>query len=79
MADLYTQQTDMEFAKYLLETVAPNLRKAGQTSTADDVEDAGHRLSASSELHDALLAVETKWREAKYPMWEQADGLSKGL
>ena len=66
-------QSDMEVAKYLLETVAPNLREAGQTDTANDVEDAGHRLSASSELNDALLAAETKWREAKYPMWDKTD------
>lgn len=74
MADLWTQQTDMEFAKYLLETLAPDLRSAGQTSTADDVEDAGHRLSASAELRDALLAAETKWRKAKYPMEDKTDG-----
>jgi hypothetical protein len=67
-------QSDMEVAKYLLETVAPNLREAGQTDTANDVEDAGHRLSASSEVRDALLAAETKWRKAKYPMEDKTDG-----
>lgn len=35
---------DIEFAKYLLETLAPYLRKTGFTITAKDVEEAGHRL-----------------------------------
>ena len=50
-----TQQTDMKFAKYLLETLAPDLRKAGQTATADDVEDAGHRLLHAAEIVHTLL------------------------
>ena len=48
-------KTDMEFAKYLLETLAPDLRKAGQTDTADDVEDAGHRLLHAAEIVHTLL------------------------
>ena len=66
-----TQQTDMEldecllhspkFAKYLLETLAPNLRKAGQTATADDVEDAGRRLLHAAEIIHTLLDEE--WTE----------------
>lgn len=50
-----TQQTDIEFAKYLLETLAPDLREAGQTATADDVENAGHRLLHSAEIVHTLL------------------------
>ena len=50
-----TQQTDIEFAKYLLETLAPDLREAGQTATADDVENAGHRLLHAAEIVDTLL------------------------
>ena len=58
MPDLWTQQTDMEFAKYLLETLAPDLREAGQTGTADDVEDAGHRLLHAAEIVHTLLDEE---------------------
>jgi len=47
--------TDIEFAKYLLETLAPDLREAGQTDTADDVEDAGHRLLHAAEIVYTLL------------------------
>jgi len=45
-----TDMTDIEFAKYLLETLAPDLREAGNTFTADDVEDAGHRLLHAAEI-----------------------------
>ena len=45
-----TDMTDIEFAKYLLETLAPDLREAGNTLTADDVEDAGHRLLHAAEI-----------------------------
>ena len=45
-----TDMTDIEFAKYLLETLAPDLRKAGSTATADDVEDAGNLLLHSAEI-----------------------------
>ena len=54
MPDLWTQQTDMEFAKYLLETLAPDLREAGNANTADDVEDAGHRLLHAAEIVDLV-------------------------
>ena len=54
MPDLWTQRTDIEVAKYLLETLAPNLRDAGQTDTADDVEDAGHRLLHAAEIVDLV-------------------------
>lgn len=47
--------TDREFAKYLLETLAPDLREAGQTATADDVEDAGHRLLHAAEIVHTLI------------------------
>ena len=47
--------TDMEFAKYLRETLAPDLREAGQTATADDVEDAGHRLLHAAEIVHTLI------------------------
>lgn len=49
-----TQQTDIDFAKYLLETLAPDLREAGFTATADDVEEAGHRLLHAAEIVDFL-------------------------
>ena len=55
MPDLWSQQTDMQFAKYLLETLGPDLRKAGQTATADDVEDAGHRLLHAAEIVQTLI------------------------
>lgn len=42
-------KNDIGFAKYLLETLAPDLRKAGQEFTAGDVENAGHRLLAAAE------------------------------
>ena len=45
-----TDMTDIEFAKYLLETLAPDLRDEGYTLTADDVEDAGHRLLHAAEI-----------------------------
>ena len=45
-----SNMTDIEFAKYLLETLAPDLREAGNTLTADDVEDAGHRLLHAAEI-----------------------------
>jgi hypothetical protein len=44
------QETDKEFAHYLLENLAPDLREAGYTATAGDVEDAGHRLLAAAEI-----------------------------
>ena len=47
--------TDTEFAKYLLETLGPDLREAGQTFTADDVEDAGHRLLKAAEIVHTIL------------------------
>lgn len=50
-----THQTDMDFAKYLLETLSPDLREAGYTATADDVEDAGHRLLHAAEIVDTLI------------------------
>ena len=49
-----TQQTDIEFAKYLL-GLAIDLREAGHTATADDVEEAGHRLLHAAEIVDTLL------------------------
>ena len=45
-----TQETDKEFAQYLLENLAPDLREAGYTATADDVENAGHRLLYAAEI-----------------------------
>ena len=53
-----TQQTDIEFAKYLLETLAPDLREAGFTATSEDVEEAGHRLLHSAEIVETLLEGE---------------------
>ena len=47
--------TDIEFAKYLLKTLAPDLREAGSTATADDVEDAGHRLLKAAEIVTSVL------------------------
>jgi len=47
--------TDTEFAKYLLETLAPDLREAGQTLTADDIEEAGHRLLKAAEIVHTIL------------------------
>lgn len=52
---MMTDMTDIEFAKHLLEFLAPDLREAGYTATADDVEDAGHRLLHSAEIASALL------------------------
>ncbi len=49
-----TQWTDIDFAKYLLETLAPDLQEAGFTSTAEDVEEAGHRLLHAAEIVDSL-------------------------
>ena len=49
-----TQQTDTEFSKYLL-GLAIDLREAGYTATADDVEEAGHRLLHSAEIVDTLM------------------------
>ena len=48
-------KNDIGFAEYLLETLAPDLREAGQEFTADDVEDAGHRLLALAEALEAAL------------------------
>ena len=45
-----TDMTDIKFAKYLLETLAPFMREAGNTLTANDVEDAGHRLLHAAEI-----------------------------
>ena len=45
-----SNMTDIEFAKHLLEFLAPDLREAGYTATADDVEEAGHRLLHSAEI-----------------------------
>lgn len=47
--------SNIEFAKYLLETLAPDLREAGSEFTAADVEDAGHRLLAAAEALEAAL------------------------
>ena len=55
MPDLWSQQTDMQFAWYLIGTLGPDLRKAGQTATADDVEDAGHRLLHAAEIVQTLI------------------------
>jgi len=49
-----TDMTDIEFAKYLLETLAPDLRDEGY-GVADDVEEAGHRLLHAAEIASALL------------------------
>lgn len=49
-----TDMTDIEFAKYLLETLAPDLRDEGY-GVADDVEDAGHRLLHSAEALDSVI------------------------
>ena len=51
--------TDIEYAKYLLETLAPDLREAGFTATADDVENAGHRLLHAAEIVDSY--ANTLW------------------
>ena len=45
-----SNMTDIEFAKHLLEFLGPDLREAGYTATADDVEEAGHRLLHSAEI-----------------------------
>lgn len=50
--------TDKDFARYLLETLAPDLREAGFTATADDVEDAGHRLLHSAEIIHTIIESE---------------------
>jgi len=55
-----TDITDIEFAKYLLETLAPDLRESGQTATADDVEDAGHRLLHAAEIVHTMFDGETQ-------------------
>lgn len=47
--DIWPNPSDKEFAKYLLETLGPAFREAGNTLSADDVEDAGHRLLAAAE------------------------------
>ena len=49
------QDTDKEFAAYLLETLAPDLREAGYTATAGDVEDAGHRLLCAAEIVEEFM------------------------
>ena len=49
-----TQWTDTDFAKYLLETLAPDLQEAGFTATSEDVEEAGHRLLHAAEIVDSL-------------------------
>ena len=49
-----TQWTDIDFAKYLLETLAPDLREAGFTATSEDVGEAGHRLLHAAEIVDFL-------------------------
>jgi len=54
------QETDKEFALYLLETLAPGLTEAGYTATADDVENAGHRLLHAAEIVETLTAPKTK-------------------
>ena len=54
------QDTDKEFAQYLLETLAPDLREAGYTATAGDVEDAGHRLLCAAEIVETLTKPKTK-------------------
>ena len=53
-----TQQTDIDFSKYLLETLAPDLREAGYTATSEDVEEAGHRLLHAAEIVGTLLEGE---------------------
>jgi hypothetical protein len=55
---IMTQQTDIDFAKYLLETLAPDLREAGYTATSEDVEEAGHRLLHAAEIVGTLLEGE---------------------
>jgi hypothetical protein len=55
---IMTQQTDTDFAKYLLETLAPDLREAGYTATSEDVEEAGHRLLHAAEIVGTLLEGE---------------------
>ena len=55
-----TDITDIEFAKYLLETLAPDLRESGQTATASDVEDAGHRLLHAAEIVHTMFDGETQ-------------------
>lgn len=50
--------TDKDFARYLLETLAPDLREAGFTATADDVEDAGHRLLHLAEIIHTIIESE---------------------
>ena len=47
-----TEWTDISFAKYLLESLAPDLQEAGFTATAEDVEEAGHRLLHAAEIID---------------------------
>jgi len=49
-----TQWTDIDFAKYLLETLAPDLQEAGYTATSEDVEEAGHRLLHAAEIVSCL-------------------------
>lgn len=61
-----TQQTDIDFAKYLLETLAPDLHEAGFTATADDVEEAGHRLLHAAEIVGCLT------NDLKPPMSDEA-------
>ena len=61
-----TQQTDIDFAKYLLETLAPDLREAGFTATSDDVEEAGHRLLHAAEIVGCLT------NDLKPPMSDKA-------
>jgi hypothetical protein len=47
-------KADMEFARYLIEILAPDLRAAGNTYTAEDIEDAGHRLLHASEILEGI-------------------------
>jgi hypothetical protein len=57
---MMTDMTDIEFAKHLPETLAPDLREAGNTLTADDVEDAGHRLLHSAEIVHTMFDGESQ-------------------
>ena len=53
--DIWPNPSDKEFANYLLETLGPAFREAGNTLSADDVEDAGHRLLAAAEALEVFL------------------------
>ena len=49
--------SNINYAQYLLTSLGPDLREAGYTATADDVEDAGSRLlQAAEDLYCLTLA-----------------------